>query len=98
MGSTKIYVCNKVNPNNIGRCELSTDNMVKIIEKEFEHLQEDLDNGIDADDQVAEEKEDLMKEFKEDKIDLDKGGNWAYYEYILYLLHLHIYTFIYILL
>ena len=71
-----------MNQNNIGRCELSTDDM----------------NGIDADDQVAEEKEDLMKEFKEDKIDLDKGGNWAYYEYFLYLLHLHIYTFMYILL
>ena len=90
-----------MNHDNIGRCELSTDDMVKMIQKEFENLkemQEDLDNGIDADDQVAEEKEDLMKEFKEDKIDLDKGGNWAYYEYILYLLHLHIYTFIYILL
>ena len=82
-----------MNQNNIGRCELSTDDLVKIIEKEF-----DLDNGIDADNQVAEEKEDLMKEFKEDEIDLDKGGNWAYYEYFLYLLHLYIYTFIYILL
>merc|ERR1719312_1765980 len=62
------------------RCELSTEDMVKMIQKEFENLkemQEDLDNGIDADDQVAKEKEDLMKEFKEDKIDLDKGWNWA---------------------
>ena len=56
--------------------------MVKIIQKELENLQEDLD------DQVAKEKEDLMKEFKEDKIDLDKGGNRAYYGYFLYLLHL----------
>ena len=40
-------------------------------------MQEDLDNGIDADDQVAKEKEDLMKEFKEDKINLDKGWNLA---------------------
>ena len=61
-------------------------------------MQEDLDSGIDADDQVAEEKEDLMKEFKEDEIDLDKGRNWACYEYFLYLLHLYIYTFMYILL
>jgi len=62
------------------RCELSTDDMVKMIQKEFENLkemQEDLDNGIDADDQVAKEKEDLIKEFKEDKFDLDKNWNWA---------------------
>lgn len=64
----------------IPRCELSTDDMVKMIQKEMENLKElqaDLDNGIDTDSQMEKEKEDLMKEIKEDNIDLDKNWNWA---------------------
>merc|ERR1712234_8517 len=60
------------------RCETSTEDMVKMIQKEFENLKEmqaDLDNGLDTDDQLAKEKEDLMKEL-EGKVDLDK--DWKY--------------------
>eukprot|EP00091_Calanus_sinicus_P022121 TRINITY_DN687_c0_g1_i15.p1 TRINITY_DN687_c0_g1~~TRINITY_DN687_c0_g1_i15.p1 ORF type:complete len:265 (+),score=86.30 TRINITY_DN687_c0_g1_i15:223-1017(+) len=62
------------------RCETSTADMVKMIRTEFENLkdlQKDLDNSVDADAQMKKEKDDLMKEFKEDKIDLDKNWNWA---------------------
>ena len=58
--------------------------MVKMIQKEMENLKElqaDLDNGIDTDSQMAKEKEDLMKEIKEDKIDLDKNWNWEQHGY-----------------
>ena len=50
-----------------------------MIQKEFENLKEmqaDLDNGLDTDDQLAKENEDLMKEL-EDKIDLDKGWKFV---------------------
>ena len=62
------------------RCDTSTEDMVKMIRTEFENLkdlQKDLDNSVDADAQMKKEKDDLMKEFKEDKIDLDKNWNWA---------------------
>ena len=51
-----------------------------MIRTEFENLkdlQKDLDNSVDVDAQMKKEKDDLMKEFKEDKIDLDKNWNWA---------------------
>jgi hypothetical protein len=62
------------------RCDTSTEDMVKMIRTEFENLkdlQKDLDNSVDADAQMKKEKDELMKEFKEDKIDLDKNWNWA---------------------
>jgi gamma-glutamylcysteine synthetase len=62
------------------RCDTSTEDMVKMIRTEFENLKElqkDLDNSVDAEAQMKKEKDDLMKEFKDDKIDLDKNWNWA---------------------
>jgi len=62
------------------RCDTSTEDMVKMIQTEFENMKEiekDLDNSVDADAQITKEKNDLMKEFKENKIDLDKNWNWA---------------------
>merc|ERR1719427_1543285 len=54
------------------RCELSTDDMVKMIRKEFEDLKEiqkELDD-VDVEAEFKKEDEDLTKEFKEDKLDL----------------------------
>jgi len=51
-----------------------------MIRTEFENMKEiekDLDNSVDADAQMTKETNDLMKEFKEDKIDLDKNWNFA---------------------
>ena len=51
-----------------------------MIQTEFENMKEiekDLDNSVDAEAQITKEKSDLMKEFKENKIDLDKNWNWA---------------------
>merc|ERR1711892_1352334 len=62
------------------RCDTSTEDMVKMIQTEFENMKEiekDLDNSVDAEAQITKEKSDLMKEFKENKIDLDKNWNWA---------------------
>ena len=62
------------------RCETSTEDMVKMIRTEFENMKEiekDLDNSVDAEAQMTKETDDLMKEFKEDKIDLDKNWNFA---------------------
>ena len=54
--------------------------MVKMISKEFDNLKElqkDLDNSLDVDAEMEKEEADLTKEFKEDKMDLDKNWAWA---------------------
>ena len=64
----------------VHRCDTSTEDMVKMIQTEFENMKEiekDLDNSVDAHAQMTKETNDLMKEFKEDKIDLDKNWNFA---------------------
>merc|ERR1712123_318980 len=76
------------------RCDTSTEDMVKMIQTEFENIKEiekDLDNSVDAEAQITKEKSDLMKEFKENKIDLDKNWNWAWCKSIIYLFYLFCY-------
>merc|ERR1719153_1602570 len=60
------------------RCETSTEDMVKMIRKEFEDLKEiqkELDD-VDVEAEFKKEEEDLTKEFKEDKLDLDQNWTW----------------------
>ena len=61
------------------RCETSTEDMVKMITKEFENLKEmieDLGNDLDIDDQEAKEKEDIVKELGDQTFDKNYW-NWA---------------------
>jgi len=62
------------------RCQSSTEDMVKMIQIEFEDLQKlqkDVENHIEVEEQAEKERQDLLKTFKENKVDLDENWQWA---------------------